>query len=577
VSTSHPSPDEILVVDDEPANLRLLQQLLGEAGYCVRLAKSGELALQSAKIKPPALILLDIMMPEMDGYEVCRRLKEDQATCSIPVIFLSALESEQDKVKAFEVGGADYVVKPLRRAEVMARINTHLALRRAQIELERRNIGLEAIRETLEERAEERSEELKHTNANLRREIEVNLKTVAALRRSERDYRRIIDTANEGIWMFGPDGKTAFVNARMASMLGYDPKDMIGLPVPAFLHEEDAPDFLRTAEELRNGFSLHLERRLRHKDGHTLYTIVSATPTFDDAQHYQGAFAMFTDITARKRAEAEILLLNRELEERVAQRTAALEAANKEMEAFSYSVSHDLRAPLRAINGFASALEQDCASCLDDEGKRYLSLIRQGASRMARLIDDLLDLSRSSKGELGMRPVDMTGLIQQVYGELRDVVPERNIQLVMGDLPPALCDQSLIRQVLVNLLSNAIKYTSRKSEAVIEVRGRAGQDANTYSIGDNGAGFDMKFASKLFGVFQRLHTYEEFEGNGIGLAIVKRIVERHGGHLWAEGEVGKGAVFYFTLPSVSEGNTCAPSKERDTIPAAARLALSEAV
>ena len=189
---------------------------------------------------------------------------------------------------------------------------------------------------------------------------------------------------------------------------------MTGLPVTAFLYEEDAPGFLASAEQLRSGFSLHLERRLRHKDGRALYTIISATPSFDDAQRCQGAFAMFTDITERKQAEAEILRLNRELEERVAQRTAALEVANREMEAFSYSVSHDLRAPLRAISGFASALEQDCGSALDDEGKRYLGLICQGASRMAHLIDDLLDLSRSSKGELAIQTVDMNALAQQV-------------------------------------------------------------------------------------------------------------------------------------------------------------------
>ncbi len=577
MSTSHPSPDEILVVDDEPANLRLLQQLLGEAGYRVRLAKSGELALHSVKLKPPAIILLDIRMPGMDGYEVCRLLKEDEETRSIPVIFLSALEAEQDKVKAFEVGGADYVMKPIRAAEVMARINTHLALRRALIELEGRNAELEAIRVTLEERAAERSLELQHTNENLRREVEVNLKTVAALRRSERNYRRIIDTANEGIWMVDSESKTVSVNARMASMLGYEPKEMTGLPVTAFLYEEDAPGFLASAEQLRSGFSLHLERRLRHKDGRALYTIISATPSFDDAQRCQGAFAMFTDITERKQAEAEILRLNRELEERVAQRTAALEVANREMEAFSYSVSHDLRAPLRAISGFASALEQDCGSALDDEGKRYLGLICQGASRMAHLIDDLLDLSRSSKGELAIQTVDMNALAQQVYDELQAAVPERNIQFILGDLPPSPGDPALIRQVLTNLLSNAIKYTSRKPEAVIEVTGKTGQDVNTYSVKDNGAGFDMKFSSKLFGVFQRLHTYEEFEGNGIGLAIVKRIVERHGGSLWAEGEVEKGAEFSFTLPTSKEGGTRAASVEPNSIPAAARLALTEAV
>jgi PAS domain S-box-containing protein len=387
----------------------------------------------------------------------------------------------------------------------------------------------------------------------------------------------MIDTANEGIWMIGPDAKTVSVNAKMAGLLGYDPKEMMGQPVTAFLFEEDVPSFLEGSEKLRSGFSLHLERRLRCKDGRTLHTIISATPTFDDAQRFQGSFGMFTDITERKLAEAEILRLNRELEQRVVQRTAALEAANREMEAFSYSVSHDLRAPLRAISGFASALEQDCAASLDDEGKRYLSLIRQGASRMGHLIDDLLDLSRSSKGELAMQTVDMAALARQVYDELRAAVPERNIQFILGDLPSSPGDPALIRQVLANLLSNAIKYTSRKSEAVIEVTGKAEQDENIYSVKDNGAGFDMQFSNRLFGVFQRLHTHEEFEGNGIGLAIVKRIVERHGGRLWAQGEVEKGAEFSFTLPTGKKDSDRADAAEQASAPAAARLALTEAV
>ena len=571
------SMDDILVVDDEPANLESLRRLLGEAGYRVRLASNGEQALRSAKVKPPALILLDAGMPGLNGYEVCRRLKEHEPARSIPVIFLSARDTEQDKLNALEAGGDDYVAKPVRASEVLARIRPHLALRRALRELEHRNIELDAVQITLEERTQERSAQLEHINLNLQREVEANLRTLAALRRSERNYRRIIDTANEGIWVFGPDGNTVSVNARMAKMLGYETRDMIGLPVTAFMFEEDAPGHLHSLEELRSGFPLHQERRFRHKDGHTLYTLASVTPTFDDAQHFQGAFGMFADITRRKGAEEEILRLNRELEERVAQRTAALEAANKEMEAYSYSMSDDLRAPLRAIAGFSAALEEDCASALTAEGKRYLGLIRENVHKMARLIEDLLDLSRSSKSEMGMRTVDMSALAQKVYDELRAAVPERNIKLILGDLPPAPGDQSLLHHVLANLLSNAIKFTSKKSEAVIEVSGKHGEDVNTYCVRDNGAGFDAGYSSKLFGVFQRLHTCDEFEGTGIGLAIVKRIVERHGGRVWAEGEVGKGAAFHFTLPSGEEISARATALERSPIPATARLELSEAV
>jgi PAS domain S-box-containing protein len=333
MNAGDPSRDEILAVDDEPANLKLLQEMLTGANYRVRLANSGEVALRSAKLKRPALILLDIMMPGIDGYEVCRQLKEDRETRSVPVIFLSALESEQDKVKAFEAGGVDYVSKPIRAAEVMARIGTHLALRNAQRELEQRNLELEAIHVTLEERVEERSDELAATNAALQQKIEANLKTLANLRQSERNFQRLLDTANEGIWKIGADCKTTYVNARMAAMLGYKPADMIGKPTCDFMYEEEMEDASQTMEKCRNGFPDRYERRFRHKEGRAVYTLVSTTPIMDGAQNFRGAFGLIVDITERKQAEVMLQLKHKELEERLALTTAALEAARRELNA----------------------------------------------------------------------------------------------------------------------------------------------------------------------------------------------------------------------------------------------------
>jgi len=222
--------------------------------------------------------------------------------------------------------------------------------------------------------------------------------------------------------------------------------------------------------------------------------------------------------------------------------------ANKEMEAFSYSVSHDLRAPLRAIDGFTQILVEDYGSKLDDEGKRVAGVIRTSTVQMGRLIDDLLSFSRLGRAEVKKASIDMTTLANEAYAEAKKSAPERNIAFVMAALPEVNGDRDLIRQVWANLFTNAVKFTSKKEGAKIEVGTTSAGDTITYYVKDNGAGFDMQYVAKLFGVFQRLHSVEEFEGTGIGLANVKRIVERHGGSVRAEGKVGEGATFYFTLP-----------------------------
>ncbi|MBU0622321.1 MAG: PAS domain S-box protein [Gammaproteobacteria bacterium] len=283
----------------------------------------------------------------------------------------------------------------------------------------------------------------------------------------------------------------------------------------------------------------------------------------DGSIHYLKAYGQFVrdaegkplrmtgvnfDITGLKEAENKVNELNRDLEKRVNERTAQLEEANKELEAFSYSVSHDLRTPLRAIDGFSHILLEDYSDKLDDEGKRLLNVVRDNTCRMGQLIDDILKFSRAGRLELNFSEIDMEHLAHFVFEELQPSVTNSKLQMEIEHLPPARGDSAMMRQVFVNLLSNAIKFSRNNAIPKIQVGVTVKDDETIYYVKDNGAGFDMQYSDKLFGVFQRLHSMNEFEGTGIGLAIVKRIIARHGGRVWAEGKVGEGATFYFSLP-----------------------------
>jgi signal transduction histidine kinase len=259
---------------------------------------------------------------------------------------------------------------------------------------------------------------------------------------------------------------------------------------------------------------------------------------------------MLAEIERRTRdletSNAEVLRLNSELEGRVRERTSELETANRELESFSYSVSHDLRSPLRAIDGYSQMLQEDYAQTLDDEGRRLLGVVRSSASHMARLIDDLLRFSQLGRKPLAVAPLDMKALANEVIQELAHLHPKARIEL--GELPVVSGDRSLLRQVWTNLISNALKYSALRTMPYVEIGGREDDTEYVFWVRDNGAGFDMRYKDKLFKVFQRLHRADEFEGTGVGLAIVQRVVSRHGGRVWAESGIGEGSVFRFAFP-----------------------------
>jgi PAS domain S-box-containing protein len=895
----------ILVVDDTSANLQLLTNLLTGQGYGVHPASDGELALRFVQSILPDLILLDIKMPGMDGFEVCRRLKADQRTASIPIIFISILEDEGDKVKGFQAGAVDYITKPLQPEEVLARVETHLRLR--------------ALTVRLEQEVRERTEALGKTNQRLQQELAERKKAEMQILASERRFRALVENSPDFIarydlgfrriyvnpaiqklfgeaaedvlnkkpadespvhapqtyidqlrqvvesaseraiempfrtaqgemhWghmrfvpEFGPDGEVASVLAigrdvheikeseRRFRMLAENFPDAVvrfdrdgrytyvnpavekafGLPAEAFIGKRlpelrpnsdqeqidtatalirrtfdegvandgemswdtprgkryyktrnvpekdatgnvvsvlgiahDITEIRQAADELRasearfrtfvdhaaDAFFLHdeggaildvnrqaceslgytreelvgmtpyhfdasldpavideMEARLaakevivfdtrhRRKDGRvfpvevrsrgfrqgerqlavsfarditerkqmeaalaaqerefrtlaenspdnisrydTHCRVVYVNPTQvktlgrpaseilgstpmeqsgnDDGRKYQekisavlqtganaemdvvvpdrgagvryhnvrfvpergsdgaitGVLAMGRDVTERVQAEVEIRLLNQELEQRVADRTAKLEQANKELGAFAYSVSHDLRAPLRHIDGFIGLLHKKAAGALDEQGRHYMDAIAGAAQKMGLLIDDLLAFSRMGRHAMAFRPVALGTLVHAVIQELEPDAAGRHIDWRIGDLPVVSGDAAMLQMVLSNLIANALKFTRPRHRAEIEIGCQGGEKETIFFIRDNGVGFDMTYVDKLFGVFQRLHRAEEFEGTGIGLATVQRIIQRHGGTVWAESEVEKGTAIYFTIP-----------------------------
>jgi light-regulated signal transduction histidine kinase (bacteriophytochrome) len=287
-------------------------------------------------------------------------------------------------------------------------------------------------------------------------------------------------------------------------------------------------------------------KRYLHKNGSVVWIDMATSLRRDKEGQPLYYMTSVIDITERKRAEEELHKYHEHLEELVQERTGKLETANKELESFSYSVSHDLRTPLRAIDGFSHILLDDYSGKLDDEGKRLLSVVRDNTSRMGQLIDDILKFSRTSRLEMSFSEIDMERLAREVVEELQPV--DAKLQVEIEPIPPATGDRAMMHQVFVNLLSNGVKFSRVRETAMIKVGGYIKDGEAVYFVRDNGAGFDMHYVDKLFGVFQRLHSTEEFEGTGIGLAIVKRIVIRHGGRVWAEGKLNEGATIYFALP-----------------------------
>jgi PAS domain S-box-containing protein len=378
-------------------------------------------------------------------------------------------------------------------------------------------------------------------------------RTEEELFRERTFLRTVIDTSPNLVCVKKADGTFALVNQALADAYGCTPDEMIGKKDTEF--DRPPKEIERLVESDREVIAHQApriipEEKITFTDGKERWFTALKSPLRETDGPSDKILCVMMEITERKKAEEEVHRLNAELENRVKERTAQLEAANKEMEAFAYSVSHDLRAPLRSIDGFSQALQEDCAAALDDHGRDYLQRIRSASTRMGLLIDDLLKLSRLTREEMHKRKLDLTAMARDVLAELRESEKDRKVDCLIAEGLSARGDERLIHAVLENLLGNAWKFTARRKKAKIQFGSEATAEGETvFSVRDNGAGFNMEHVDKLFHAFQRLHTVREFPGNGIGLATAQRIIHRHGGRVWAEGESGKGAAFFFTLPA----------------------------
>ncbi|MEX2231082.1 MAG: PAS domain S-box protein [Cyclobacteriaceae bacterium] len=390
--------------------------------------------------------------------------------------------------------------------------------------------------------------EIRHLNATLEQRV---LERTKELHQSENKYRNLFENNPMPLWIVElPSLRFFDVNDSALRQYGYSRQEFLSMTTFDIRPEDEkirllqlnhSPPLTTNIPTLNSGIWKHLK-----KDGTIIHAEVYVHEITVDGK--PARLVLSNDVTERKKIEMEIINLNKDLEQRVAKRTEELQIANKELESFSYSVSHDLRVPLRAIHGYSQMLIEDYEVKLDGEGKRLINNVQTNAKKMGQLVDDLLEFSRLGKRELNTLNVDLTSIAEAVINELTHAGNVR-AKIKVHSLGKAKADPALLKHVFQNLIANAIKYSSKKEDPEVEIGLTEVKSGKTYFVKDNGTGFDMAYYNKLFGVFQRLHGQEEFEGTGVGLAIVHRIITRHHGKIWADGKVDEGATFYFTLDS----------------------------
>lgn len=502
----------ILVVEDNPDMNAFVSEVLAEH-YRVATACDGQEGMEQALALHPDLIITDVMMPGISGDQMALTLRCHPEMDDVPIVMLTAKADDGLRADMLRNAVQDYLHKPFSAYELLARVD---------------GLVTEWRRKTL------------------------------ALRESETRFRATFEQAAVGIAHVAPDGRWLRVNHKLCDIVGYSPEEMLRQSFQEITHPEDLDGDLSQMQRLLTGEidTYTLDKRYIRKGGQPIWInlTVSLVRDTDGAPAY--FISVIEDIQRRKDSETEVRRLNAELERRVDERTKALQVVNQELESFAYAVSHDLRAPLRAMIGFGEALSEECGDAVQGDARLYVDEILAASRNMGELIDGLLLLSRCGRGELRRDLVDLSELAKQILGELATANPDRRVECQVEPALSAWGDRRLIEVVMRNLLANSWKYTAKTAAPTIRFFAEDNGSERYYCVADNGAGFDTRHAGKLFKPFSRLHRQDEFPGIGIGLATVQRVVQRHGGSIQAEGTPNKGATFQFSLPRESKDQEC---------------------
>ncbi|MCE1253215.1 MAG: response regulator [Anaerolineae bacterium] len=570
---------KILIVDDNAQNLYMLEVLLKTHDFEVQSASNGLIALDLARSQTPDMIISDILMPSMDGFSLCHACKADETLRNIPFVFYTATYTEpKDETFAYNLGADRFIVKPVAPDELLNLLqevfeNSQNQSQAAPLQNHSKESQYyKEYNEVLISKLEDKMMQLERANKRMTSLYQASCELVT--------YKSPADLVNSVLQAMV---KTA--GYQQANFFTYDDNlerfilmDAVGFSAETLTIYRDnlifklgekrglvgwvaqtrqtvnipdtsaCPDWILLDQSILSALFVPVYYKEKLLGVIGLSSKQRGGFTSDDERDITAlANSLAVSIETRK-FEEEILQLNARLEQRVAERTAQLQESNHELEAFSYSVSHDLRAPLRSIDGFSRILFEDYGEILGEEGHRLIQTIRANTAKMDKLITSLLALSRISKSELRIVQINMGALVHAVYEEAISPQDRQLFTFSVDELAYSYGDPVLLRQVWSNLISNAIKYTRPKDERTIRVSCNTENDMNVYHIQDSGVGFNPEYANKLFGVFQRLHQADQFEGTGVGLAIVKRIIQRHGGQVWAESSSEQGAIFSFSLP-----------------------------